>query len=287
MPSRNISINTDKGAATIAAPCLLPEHTSQQKVVDMDKTKQSVESWMYQFRDREILHGDGDDPSLMCVRDMDAKQKPREKMLARGAKDLSLAELVAILLGCGTRREEVMSMAYRILQEYGERTLFSEANPRRLSEAMDIPLVKACQLIASFELGRRFYQERAGKPVVVRTAAQAYQYLNGMADLQKEQLRALYLNSRYQVIREEIVSVGSLTANIVHPREVFQPAVEYGAVAVIVAHNHPSGSLEPTMADIEVTRQLQMCGSVLGIELLDHLIIAGEHHVSIMEDSNV
>jgi DNA repair protein RadC len=205
-------------------------------------------------------------------------------MLAHGPKDLSLAELVAILLGTGTRREEVMSMAYRILREYGERAIMEETNPLHLSEALDIPVSKASQLVASFEIGRRFYESRAGKPVVVRTAAQAYQHLKGMADLQKEQLRALYLNSRYQVVHEETVSVGSLTANIVHPREIFQPAIEYGAAAVIVAHNHPSGLLEPTEADRDVTHQLRACGVLLGIELLDHLIITGEHYLSIMED---
>jgi DNA repair protein RadC len=176
-----------------------------------------------------------------------------------------------------------MSMAYRILSEYGERAIMEETNPQILSESLQIPVAKACQLVACFEIGRRFYEKRAGKPVAVRTAAQAYQHLKGMADMQKEQLRALYLSSRYQVMHEEVVSVGSLTANIVHPREVFQPAVEYGAVAVIIAHNHPSGSLEPTDADLEVTAQLQACGNLLGIELLDHLIITGEHYSSIME----
>ena len=124
---------------------------------------------------------------------------------------------------------------------------------------------------------------QAGKPVVVRTARQAYAHLSQMGDLQKEQLRALYLGSRYQIVHEEIVSVGSLTANIIHPREVFEPAITHGAVAVIVAHNHPSGSLEPTAADLDVTLQLVEGGKLLGIELLDHLIIAGESYLSMME----
>ena len=100
--------------------------------------------------------------------------------------------------------------------------------------------------------------------------------------MKKEQLRGLYLNSRYQVIHEEVISVGSLTSNIVHPREVFQPAIEHGAVAVIIAHNHPSGSLEPTMADHEVTDRLLTAGKLLGIDVLDHLIITDENYVSIL-----
>lgn len=272
----------NKGAATIAAPCLSPANICYSE--DM----QTTNAWLYDMQDKDVIHSDWDGPLpyLLRVRDMDHEDKPREKLAAYGPKDLSMAELVAVLLGVGTRREEVMSMAYRILREYGERTLMEESDPRRLSEALDIPLAKACQLVASFELGRRFYENRAGKPVFVRTAAQAYQHLKAMGDMQKEQLRALYLNSRYRVIHEELVSVGSLTANIVHPREVFQPAVEYGAVAVIVAHNHPSGSLEATDADIAVTKQLTASGNVLGIELLDHLIITAETFSSIMEGSH-
>lgn len=239
----------------------------------------------YSFRDSDVLHTEADTPYVLRVRDLADEDRPREKLMRYGPEELSLAEIVAILLSVGTRKEEVMSMARRILKEYGERALVRETNPRHLAETLQIPLTKACQLVASFELGRRFYESRAGKPVVVRTAKQAYEHLQGMRNLQKEQLRALYLNSRYQVIHEEVVSVGSLTANIVHPREVFQPAIEYGAVAVIVAHNHPSGSLEPTLADIEVTEQLVAGGKLLGIELLDHLIIVDDTFITMLGDN--
>ena len=100
--------------------------------------------------------------------------------------------------------------------------------------------------------------------------------------MKKEQLRGLYLNARYQVIHEEVISVGSMTSSIVHPREVFQPAIEYGAAAVIIAHNHPSGRLEGTYADAEVTERLMVAGKILGIDLLDHLVIAGASYKSIV-----
>jgi DNA repair protein RadC len=237
----------------------------------------------YFFEDYDTVHTESDSPYVLRVRDMEPHDKPREKMLQLGPESLSLAEIVAVLLNVGTRREEVMSMAKRVLREYGERAILQETNPRRLAGALDIPLTKACQLVAGFELGRRFYMTRAGKPVVVRTARQAYAHMSQMGEMQKEQLRALYLDSRYQVIHEEVVSVGSLTANIVHPREVFQPAIYRGAVAVIIAHNHPSGSLEPTDADMDITLQLVEGGRLLGIELLDHLIIAGDSYLSMME----
>jgi len=233
--------------------------------------------------DTDIVIGEGETRYVLRVRDLPDADKPREKMLLLGPGNMTHAELVAILLGVGTRKEEVMAMANRIVREYGERAIVNEKNPQRLSETLDIPLSKACQIVASFELGRRAYQNRAGKPLYVRTASQAYEHLKSMGSLQKEQLRGLYLNSRYQVVHEELISVGSLTANIVHPREVFQPALEYGAVAVIVAHNHPSGIVEPTGDDILATKQLVAAGKVLGIDLLDHLIIANETFISLIE----
>lgn len=238
----------------------------------------------YTLSDSDKVIGEGETRYVLRVRDLPLEDKPREKMLAAGPGSLTHAELIAVLLGVGTRKEEVLSMAQRIIREYGERAVITEKSPERLSEALDIPLSKACQIVASFELGRRAYQSKAGRPLVVRTAEQAFQYFKSMGTLQKEQLRGLYVNSRFQVIHEETISIGSLTANIVHPREVFQPALEYGAVAVIVAHNHPSGSLEPTSDDYAVTRQLVKAGRVLGIELLDHLIIAGETFTSCMEE---
>jgi len=237
----------------------------------------------YMLMDSDIVMGEGDTHYILRVRDLPLEDKPREKLLAMGPANLTHAELIAILLGVGTRKEEVMGMAHRILREYGEKAIVNERNPQRLSDSLQIPLTKACQIVASFELGRRFFQIKAGKPVFVRTSRQAFAHLKGMGVLQKEQLRGLYLNSRYQVIYEEVISIGTATANIVHPREVFQPALEHGAVAVIIAHNHPSGVLTPTNDDLVATDQLVAAGKVLGVDLLDHLIIANDQFISLAE----
>ncbi len=223
---------------------------------------------------------------VLRVKDLPDDDRPREKLMQLGARNLSIVELLAVLWGVGTRKEEVLVMARRILKEYGEAALIHEDNPNTLSEALNIPVGKACQLIASFELGRRFYAESAGLPVFVRNAEQAFQYLQGMGTSRKEQLRGLYLSSRYEIVHDEVISVGSLTSNVVHPREVFAPALEFGAIAIIIAHNHPSGSLQPTEADKEVTRQLKYAGQMLGIDLLDHLIITKDKFMSLMEEYN-
>ena len=243
----------------------------------------------YKITDQDCLLGERPRSGqyVLRVRDMEEADRPYEKLVKSGPGQLSVAELVAVLWRTGTVKEDVLAMAKRAVHEYGERTLGSELNAQRLADATGIPLTKAAQVIAAFELGRRYYATSAGRPLHIRTAKQAYQHMQSMGYLQKEQLRGLYLNSRYQVVHDEVISVGTLTSNVVHPREVFQPALERGAVAVIVAHNHPSGSLEPTNADVEVTEQLEAAGQILGIELLDHLIISGDRYVSIRETSNI
>lgn len=222
---------------------------------------------------------------VLKVRDLASDQRPREKLLADGAAHLTNAELVAVIFGSGTVKEDVMSMATRVMSEYGESALLTEQSAARLAEALQLPPVKACQLLASLELGRRYFAERRGKPVCIRSAAQAARHLGSMAQLDKEQLRALYLSSRYEVIHDEIISIGSLTASIIHPREIFEPALRLKAAAIIIAHNHPSGDMSPTNDDRQVTNQLVAAGQLLGIELVDHLIISESGFKSVIKEN--
>ena len=237
----------------------------------------------YNLQGNDVIFSESASRYVLRVKDLPDDERPRERLLDLGPGSLSVAELVSILWGVGSRKEDVLAMAHRTLKEYGEKAISNELSPQRLAESADIPLTKACQIIAGFELGRRFYATQAGRPAQVRNAKQAYLYLKDIGTSQKEQLRGLYLNSRYQVIHDEIISVGTLTSNIVHPREVFRPAIERGAVAIVIAHNHPSGRLEPTMADVSVTEQLIAAGDVLGIELLDHLVITSNKYTSVLE----
>lgn len=247
----------------------------------------SVASTPYVLQDHDLIMHDPETPYVLRFRDMPDTEKPREKLLSSGAKNLSVPELMSVMLGVGTKKEDVLAMSQRIIKEYGEKAIINESNPVALAEALDIPLVKACQVVAGFELGRRYFSKQAGKTIYIRQSKQAYEYLKDMGSLRKEQLRGLYLNSRYQVIHEEVISIGSLTANIVHPREVFQPAIEHGAIAVVLAHNHPSGRINPTAADLEVTQQLIRAGRLLGIDVVDHLIITETRHVSLIQGISV
>ena len=242
---------------------------------------------LYALHANDLIVGEQTRQYVLRVKDLPDDEKPREKLVYQGPDSLSVAELVAAILGTGTRKEEVFAMAQRIVKEYGEKTIAAETDPAQMADVLSIPLIKACQLVAAFELGRRYFATREGKAVFIRDAQQAFEYLRAIGYSPKEQLRGLYLNSRYEVVHDEIISVGSLTANIVHPREVFHPAIKHGAVAVIIAHNHPSGNLEPTREDIAVSKQLRQAGSVLGIDLLDHLVIAGDTFARIAEGSSL
>ncbi|PIR74139.1 MAG: hypothetical protein COU35_03715 [Candidatus Magasanikbacteria bacterium CG10_big_fil_rev_8_21_14_0_10_47_10] len=230
-------------------------------------------STKYVFSESDLVLSE-DRKYVLKIRDMEEADKPRERMMKSGAGVLSTAELLAVILNVGTRKEEVLSMASRIITEYGDKNICNQKDPAILSGDLDIPMTKACQIVASFELGRRFFQKNPAREVTIRTAKQVYRYLADMKTLPKEQLRGLYLNSRFRVIHDEVISIGSLTANVVHPREVFGPALAYSAAAVIIAHNHPSGTSTATRADIEVTEQLVKAGKILGIDILDHVIIA-------------
>lgn len=221
---------------------------------------------------------------VLRVRDLPDEARPREKLFAGGPEALSVSELLAIVLNTGTKKEGVLSMTSRILKEYGERSIAYEKDPKEIAQKLDVPMVKACQMVACFELGRRFFHKNGRAGAVIRTPKHVFEYLKDIRDLPKEQMRGIYVNSHYRVVHDEIVSIGSLTANIVHPREVFKPAFDYSAAAVIVAHNHPSGSARASQADIAVTRQLIAAGKVLGIDLLDHVIVTKNKFSSIFTE---
>jgi DNA repair protein RadC len=212
------------------------------------------------------------DMYVLRVRDLPSEEKPREKLLRHGPASLSSQELVAIIFNSGTVKEGVLEMAARVIKDYGERALASQTDAEQLALDLDIPPNKALQLVACAELGRRFFQKH-GSASVLRTAKDVYTYLKGMAGLPKEHLRGLYLNTHFRLVHDEVISIGTLNANLIHPREVFKPAIENGAAAVILAHNHPSGVVKPSEADIEVTSQLVEVGKIVGIPLIDHVII--------------
>ena len=141
--------------------------------------------------------------------------------------------------------------------------------------------MKASQIIACAELGRRFFAKNVHGVPVIRTPQDVFEYVLDMRGLSKEHLRGLYLNSHHRIIHDEIISIGTIDSNLIHPREVFKPALEYSAVAMILVHNHPSGVTSPSDADIAITKQLKESGKLLGVDLLDHIIVTKDSFESI------
>jgi DNA repair protein RadC len=218
---------------------------------------------------------------ILKIRDLPVDNKPREKLIKQGPEALSIHDLLAAILVTGTIKEGVLEMSHRILREYGEKSIIAERSPEKLVEELGIPLVKACQIVAAGELGRRFYEKNGAGFSVIRSAKDVYEHVRDMHNLPKEHLRGLYLNTHNQVIHDEVISIGTINSNIVHPREVFRPAVEYNAVAVVLAHNHPSGIVTPSVQDVEITNQLVEAGKIMGINVLDHVIITKDEYKSI------
>lgn len=218
---------------------------------------------------------------VLKIHDMPQEGRPREKLMKQGPEALSLAELLAVVLATGTKKEGVLEMANRVIREYGERSVVAELDVKKLATDLGIPTVKACQIVAVGEIGRRFYQKNATGFTIIRNAKDVYEHLRDMHNLPKEHLRGLYLNSHNQVIHDEVISIGTINSNLVHPREVFRPAVEYSAAAIVLAHNHPSGVPTPSQQDIEITNQLVAAGRLIGISVLDHVIITKDTYMSI------
>lgn len=218
------------------------------------------------------------------VRDLPDEEKPREKIAHAGVRSLSIAELLAVVLQIGTKNEDVLQMSKRIIREYGNIAISNETNPEKISKDLQIPLLKASQVVACVEIGRRLFKKNDMGLAVIRNAHDAYEFLTEIRNLPKEQLCGLYLDTHNRVIHNETISIGTINSSIVHPREVFKPALEYGAASIVLVHNHPSGVLEPSQSDIKITRQLIEAGRIIGIHLMDHIIVSKKGFVSIQEN---
>jgi len=217
------------------------------------------------------------------VKELPGIERPREKLIRHGPDVLKNSELLAVILNTGCRGLNVLELSRMIIKDYGNKAIALEKNVGRLMEALNLPQVKACQVVATFELGRRFFLEDKGRIPTIKGPEDVFKHLSDMKKLQKEHFRGLYLNTRNRLIHDEIISMGSLNLSLVQPREVFRPAIEYSAAALILAHNHPSGDPEPSEDDIKVTRQIADVGKLMEIDVLDHVIIGEERFVSLKE----
>src|SRR5699024_7178089 len=222
--------------------------------------------------------------SIIKMKDVLKKERSRERLIQYGESHLSNQELLAILLGSGTRNETVMDLSNRLLMHFEGLKLLSEATIEELTSIKGIGQAKGVTLLAALELGKRIQQYRPEEKYVIRSPEDGAEYvMEEMRSLNQEHLVALFLNTKNQVIHRQTIFIGSLNASIVHPREIYREAVKRSAASVVCAHNHPSGDPSPSQEDIHVTRRLVEAGKIMGIELLDHLVIGNNRFISLKE----
>ncbi|MFC3750629.1 DNA repair protein RadC [Paenibacillus sp. GCM10012306] len=222
------------------------------------------------------------------LRDLPHEERPRERMMHYGAESLSQAELLAILLRTGTHQESAIHVAQRILSQVGGLRQLADLSIKEMTEIKGIGPAKAVQLKAGIELGRRMANSRLTEPVIIRSPQDAAEILTEqLRYLQKEHFVCLFLNTKNHVIAQETLSMGSLNASIVHPREVFRAAIKCSSASIICAHNHPSGDPTPSPEDIALTGRLLRAGEIVGIDVLDHLIIGDKGFVSLKEKGHM
>ena len=216
----------------------------------------------------------------MKIKDLPKVDRPREKLEKYGPEKLSNSELLAILLRIGSKGLNVVELSRKILGKFSRNSL-AKASFKDLKNTFGLGSAKACEIVACFELGRRFLQNK--KSQIYLTPKDVWNELKDIRDNKKEHFVIFFLDTRNQEIKREIISVGSLNANLVHPREVFEPAVRHLAAQIILAHNHPAGTPAPSQDDLEITEQLVNAGKILGIEIKDHVIVSKTNFFSFKE----
>lgn len=214
------------------------------------------------------------------IKDLPKIDRPREKLEKYGPERLYNSELLAILLGTGQKGINVVELSKRILSKFSGDGL-SKADVKALKNTFGLGSAKACEIVACFELGRRLLQHK--QSALLLSPKDVWDELKDIRDNKKEHFIVFFLDARNQEIKREIISVGSLNANLVHPREVFEPAVRYLAAQIIVAHNHPSGDSGPSEEDLTITKRLVAAGKILGIDITDHVIVAKNGFMSFKE----
>ena len=216
-----------------------------------------------------------------AIGDGPAEDRPRERLYHKGPDSLADAELLAIHLGTGLAGRSALDIARDLLGRYGSLSGMAGRGVAELAAVRGVGRVKAVQLAATFEITRRLRSRNGTSRVVLGSPEQVYaRYGPLMEDLQKEVFRVALLDAQNGLLRDVVVSEGTLSASLVHPREVFKPAILESAASIILLHNHPSGDPTSSQADLEMTRQVVAALSAVGITVHDHVVVGRNRHLS-------
>lgn len=222
------------------------------------------------------------------VKDMPEAERPREKLLTYGTGKMENYELLAILLRTGTKEEPVLELAVNLMKKFGTIESFFESSMQDLMSVKGIGLAKASELISCITLGRRYRDEliknenlRLSREAITEPSLAVNFIRAEITDYSKEHFFVLNLDVRNRIIDIDMISKGTLTSSLVHPRETFESAIRKHAASIMVAHNHPSGDANPSEDDIKISKRLAESGRILGIELIDHIIITKYSYCSL------
>lgn len=211
--------------------------------------------------------------------------RPRERMEKLGPKALADHELLAIILRTGTKDKNVVNLAMEVLREVEDLHMLRQTSVQELMKIPGIGRIKAIEIMAATELGHRIAVAPQLKEGTVASSSWVGNYLTKeLSNLTQENVVALYLNTKNEIVKKETIFIGSLNSSVAHPREIFKGAIRYSAARIIVAHNHPSGNTEPSEADYSFTRRMVDAGEMMGIEVLDHFIIGENKYLSLREE---
>lgn len=223
-------------------------------------------------------------PPSTTIKHLPKLERPRERLRHLGPGALSVQELVAIILRLGTTGVSAVELANRLLARFGNLKALAQATIEELSSVEGMGEAKAISLKAAFELGRRLCIFTEDIRPVIKKPQDVYNLLGDqMRHFIQEMFKVIMLNTKNEVIKIETITIGTLNANIIHPRELFRPAIKASANTIIIVHNHPSGDPEPSKEDILITQKLIDAGRIVDIEMEDHIIVGDGRFVSMRE----
>ena len=223
------------------------------------------------------------------MKDIEKNNRPRERLIYNGVESLNNEELLAIILKTGNKNNSAKELANILIKEFDGIKNFNLINYERLKKINGIGPAKACELMASIELGKRINKEQNNIiHMKINKTSLVFEYFkNILNDKQQEHFYCLYLDNSKRVIKDKLLFIGTINYSVVHPREIFKEAYMLSASSIICVHNHPTGNVLPSKQDLDLTKNLINIGNIMGIKVIDHVIIGKNNYYSFLENGDI